>query len=179
MDNRKKLGRKATPVPGPLGDLLDVVWYDPETGLVEVLYPRLTTGTVNKAGYRLLRYVPMAGAPVYLRADHIAWLMMTDEWPEGWIEHVNGLHDDNTISNLIHVDEDFRRWWVDTRGEKDTVVEVTTEVIRTMTDKGVVVRPLLEGEDFDLIVNVDIEVQPKFGEDDHFDGPTNEDLSDD
>lgn len=37
------------------------------------------------------------------RAHRIIWLLHTGEWPEGEIDHINGVRSDNRISNLRHV----------------------------------------------------------------------------
>ena len=39
------------------------------------------------------------GGELY-RAERVAWLLQTGEWPEGEIEHINGDHGDNRWANL-------------------------------------------------------------------------------
>ena len=52
------------------------------------------TGHKHEDGYV---YFKING--VCYRADHLAWALMTEEWPED-IEHVNGIKEDNRFENL-------------------------------------------------------------------------------
>jgi HNH endonuclease len=44
------------------------------------------------------RYVEIDGE--LYRADRVAWLYVTGEWPEGEVEHINGDRGDNRWENL-------------------------------------------------------------------------------
>jgi hypothetical protein len=154
-----------------------LVHYDPESGGMRTLGPYKSTGTLMKDGHMhiALPVTVMAadrGArkAKYFRADHIAWMLATGEWPSGWIEHVNGVRPDSKLSNLVHLDADGRRWW----HHGTTLVEVEGDGIRgdgpityrVMHGDEVVVVPRIKGE---LSIPVDEEpeqdVMPEFGVD--------------
>lgn len=76
--------------------------YDPETGIFIWLVskpPRISVGSiagcVNKIGY----YQITINRKQYL-AHRLAWVYMTGEWPPNDIDHINGVRNDNRISNL-------------------------------------------------------------------------------
>lgn len=52
-------------------------------------------GVVNSEGYRVVGY----GGSKY-RVHRIIWAMYYEAWPEGDLDHVNGIKTDNRISNL-------------------------------------------------------------------------------
>lgn len=45
-------------------------------------------------------YVGLGIFKHFYRAHRVAWLMTYGEWPEGAIDHVNGIRTDNRIANL-------------------------------------------------------------------------------
>lgn len=55
-------------------------------------------GCVNRFGYRVVRL----DNRLY-RAHRLAWLLSYGEWPQGDLDHVNGLRDDNRLRNLREV----------------------------------------------------------------------------
>jgi hypothetical protein len=78
----------------------ELIDYNPETGEMR----RNTThkrwmnrppGSADKDGYTILR----VGGRLF-RAHRLAWLLHYGEWPDGDIDHVNGIRTDNRISNL-------------------------------------------------------------------------------
>lgn len=91
----------------------DYVWdayeYDPETGvlrrafwhvgvfgeLVRVVYPRPVVVSVSKHGYTYITFRSQK-----YTVHRLAWRMVTGEWPERRVRHLNGLRFDNRWSNL-------------------------------------------------------------------------------
>lgn len=83
--------------------LREVVSYDPVTG-VFTWKPRHRlrhvakdgrAGSVNKTGYRYL----LIDGQKY-KAARLAWLYSFKHWPVHQIDHVNGIRDDDRLSNL-------------------------------------------------------------------------------
>lgn len=52
-------------------------------------------GNTTKLGYRRVRVLKQR----YM-AHRLAWLYVYGEWPDGEIDHINGVTDDNSIKNL-------------------------------------------------------------------------------
>ena len=81
--------------------LRELLHYDPETGV----FTRLVrsgpakvgdaAGTATTSGYIQIR----VDGGQYL-AHRLAFLCMTGEWPSQFVDHVNGVRDDNRWSNL-------------------------------------------------------------------------------
>lgn len=69
--------------------------YDPETGEFRNRTTGRVCGTPNQRGY--LR-VMVRG--VRLASHRAAWLYVYGSLPDCGIDHINGIHDDNRISNL-------------------------------------------------------------------------------
>jgi hypothetical protein len=93
--------------PGPKGFnmstpsiLSDTFNYDPDTGALTYSKPRGTlpagrpAGTATAGGYNVM----LAGS--YTLAHRIIWNMMTGEWPQHPVRHINGDKLDNRWSNL-------------------------------------------------------------------------------
>lgn len=58
----------------------------------------------NKAGYRNRDgYIMVEVAGKAVAAHRVVWLMHTGRWPDGEIDHINGVRDDNRIENLRDV----------------------------------------------------------------------------
>jgi len=76
--------------------------YDPDTG---IFIRRMTmcgraqfgqvAGSLKKAGYIA---ISILDRPVM--AHRLAWLYVYGEWPDGEVDHINGIRSDNRISNL-------------------------------------------------------------------------------
>lgn len=75
--------------------------YDPETGIfrwadVQRGYSKGSiAGSPEKKGYIGIK----VGKRTY-KAHRLAWLYMTGEWPEQFLDHINGIKGDNRWSNL-------------------------------------------------------------------------------
>ena len=84
--------------------LHDVLHYDPLTGVFRWRVARGSraagdvAGGISGAGYR---QIGIDGR--YYQASRLAWLYTTGEWPDGEIDHKNGVHDDNRWDNLRDV----------------------------------------------------------------------------
>ncbi|MFT0547451.1 HNH endonuclease signature motif containing protein [Allopusillimonas ginsengisoli] len=84
-------------------DLKRELIYTPETGIFKrrgaAVGPRVeSAGTYHTLGYIQIR---VCGGR-YL-AHRLAWLYEYGRWPEFHIDHINGIRDDNRISNLRDV----------------------------------------------------------------------------
>lgn len=81
--------------------LLAAFSYDPNEGVFRYAQPgphkRVggNAGCINRKGYR---YVYFAGRSHF--AHRLAWFYVYGQWPEGFLDHVNGDRDDNRIANL-------------------------------------------------------------------------------
>ena len=86
----------------PVYRLQQLLECDPETGILwwkADIGPRARAG--NEAGYLLSsghKYVKING--IRYASHRIIWGLCTGEWPQGKIEHINGVYDDNRIKNL-------------------------------------------------------------------------------
>ena len=84
-------------------DLLD---YSPETGVITrrrrsgKALAGAVAGTKNSNGHLQISI----NSRLYL-AHRLAWVWMTGAWPEGSIDHINGIRDDNRWGNLRDVDD--------------------------------------------------------------------------
>lgn len=89
-------------------ELKQILSYDPQTGkfvwLVRpsksILEGREAGCKEKRIGYRTIGYK----GRIY-KAHRLAWLYITGKWPDGLIDHINGVKDDNRFENLRVVDE--------------------------------------------------------------------------
>ena len=80
--------------------LREILFYSPESGLFSAIAPAKATnggaGCVDKAtGYVRIRI----DGDLH-QAHRLAWLYVTGAWPNGVIDHINGVKSDNSIANL-------------------------------------------------------------------------------
>lgn len=82
-----------------LRELLD---YDPETGDFTNRITRNNNGARagEKAGTLSNGYVAIGLDGVNHRANRLAWLYMTGEWPKAFVDHKNRIKSDNRWENL-------------------------------------------------------------------------------
>ena len=82
---------KSTP-----GRTLAQIQYDPTTGVLYAAGAPL--GTVNAHGYVVLR---VDNKLMY--AHRVAWYLHYGCWPDGALDHINGVRSDNRVGNLRSV----------------------------------------------------------------------------
>lgn len=132
--------RKAAVYPGTIADLRLLVEIDADNMSVRYEGPYKSKPVREKSGHLIIKLpVDVMAADRktrnthYFRVDHIVWALTTGEWPDGWIEHLNGLRHDCTIENLVHLDPDGRRWWwlngelVEVQGGDTPITYVVTD----------------------------------------------------
>jgi uncharacterized protein YeaC (DUF1315 family) len=73
----------------------ELVSYDPSDGRIIWRHNYHEVGCKSKRGYR---YVYIGG--VSCLAHRVAWLLHTGRWPDGPLDHINGIKDDNRFCNL-------------------------------------------------------------------------------
>ena len=81
--------------------LRELLHYNPETGEFTWLVASMRREKGSKAGCLLTRgYVDIGIGNKIYRAHRLAWLYVYGEWPTQWVDHVNGIKNDNRIINL-------------------------------------------------------------------------------
>jgi hypothetical protein len=86
--------------------LREQVHYDPETGIFTWLIHSRSTPVGKIVGYPSSRgYIRIGIDRKSYRAQRLAWLYMTGEWPVIDLDHINGIPSDNRWMNLRQVDQ--------------------------------------------------------------------------
>lgn len=70
--------------------------YDAETGKLFDL--RKNGKEITVRDHR--GYIAFGAFNVYLRGHRVAWALHHGRWPDGYLDHINNVHDDNRIANL-------------------------------------------------------------------------------
>lgn len=88
------------------GQIKNLLSYSPESGLLTwitkrgfAIKPGTLAGGLDKYGY-----VTVGVSGKQFKAHRIAWLLMTGDWPQKEIDHINGNRADNRWINLRQVD---------------------------------------------------------------------------
>lgn len=79
--------------------LVELFDYRPETGVLILRSTGQEVSSVNNNGYL---WIWVEGAA--LLAHRVAWRIVTGEWPEGMVDHVDGRKTNNAWSNLRATD---------------------------------------------------------------------------
>jgi hypothetical protein len=78
--------------------------YDPETGVITWIKPRQKIQVNNIAGYiKPDGYLQIRFKGKNYYAHRVAWYLHYGVWPTNHIDHINGITNDNRISNLRDV----------------------------------------------------------------------------
>ncbi|AUX94248.1 HNH endonuclease [Mixta gaviniae] len=81
--------------------LIDNLYYNKETGLFTWVKPRKRITVGSYAGCQnLAGYITICLDKKIYRAHRLAWFFINGSWPDGEIDHINGIKTDNRISNL-------------------------------------------------------------------------------
>jgi hypothetical protein len=88
-------------------ELRNFLVYDPATGhftwkqrVAKCIQIGSIAGNTNKTGY-----VTIGLCKKVYKAHRLAWLYTYGSWPDGLIDHINGVKSDNRLSNLRVVNE--------------------------------------------------------------------------
>lgn len=85
-----------------LEDVLSHISYNPDTGEFTRLKNGKRADTCMTIGYKRVR-VKIGEKKHEFLAHRLAWFMVNGDWPEGEIDHINGMRDDNRLINLRSV----------------------------------------------------------------------------
>ncbi len=114
--------------------------YEPETGVVTRRVPMgrwgqfatgSIAGSITAGGYV---EVQVDGARFY--AHRLAFALMTGAWPEGQVDHINGVRRDNRWSNLREVSS-----LVNTQNQRRARSDSATGVLGVSLDRRLLAKP--------------------------------------
>lgn len=81
--------------------LQELLHYNPETGEFTWLVASARRKKGSKAGCLLIKgYVDIGLDMKIYRAHRLAWMYVHGRWPAQWLDHINGVKNDNRIDNL-------------------------------------------------------------------------------
>lgn len=84
--------------------LKEIVSYDPDTGIFKWVSHSIKNRIGRPSGsFDCLMYVTLTLDKMTFRAHRAAYLYMTGEWPEFFIDHIDGDPSNNKWENLRHV----------------------------------------------------------------------------
>jgi hypothetical protein len=85
--------------------LRELLSYDPETGVFTRLVARGNSAAGSIAGTlgKAYGYIEIIIDRENYRANRLAWFYMTGEWPQGQVDHINGIRSDDRWMNLRDV----------------------------------------------------------------------------
>ena len=89
------------------GDARQFFTYEPDTGLLRWKVKRgpVSIGGIAGGIHQPSGYLQMWCNGFNYRAHRIAWLLKTDAWPSGFIDHIDGVRHNNRWSNLRDVNK--------------------------------------------------------------------------
>lgn len=82
-------------------ELKSQLHYNPDTGIFSRILNKRTRRKSNRAGfYSNEGYLCIGLKGKYYKLHRLAWLYVYGRFPENHIDHINGIRDDNRLSNL-------------------------------------------------------------------------------
>ncbi len=85
----------------PVEMLRAILWYDEMTGALSWTQAgliRRRSATVSRKNAE--GYLTFSIGKTFIFAHRAAWALHFGEWPDGFLDHINGVKDDNRIANL-------------------------------------------------------------------------------
>ena len=81
--------------------ILERLEYDPSTGLITNKRNGKEAGCKHNSGSRLITFSSKEEDYYFKMSSYrIAWFLHYGKWPEGFVDHINGIRDDDRIDNL-------------------------------------------------------------------------------
>lgn len=85
----------------PHQELLEIMDYDPETGIFVWSKPRPKIQVGQRVGYKHYKgYLNTEILGKFYSLHRLAWFYVYGEWPSDQLDHINCQKDDNRIANL-------------------------------------------------------------------------------